>query len=93
MTRTNDIPSACPATTILKIMKAGADRLGYKECSTSRMAINSSCATTATPASRPGFCFQGCAGAKMVDALHRNQRRGDRTPGGAAELQYRRDQP
>ena len=40
VTRTNGIPGL-PGNNNFKVMKAGADKLGYKDCHTGRMAINS----------------------------------------------------
>ena len=63
VTRTNDIPGL-PGNNNFKVMKAGADKLGYKECHTGRMAINSSRATTAIPASRPASASRAANGAR-----------------------------
>jgi choline dehydrogenase-like flavoprotein len=64
VTRTNGIPGL-PGNNNFKIMKAGADKLGYKECSTGRMAINSEPRHGRGPCQQIGFCFQGCkSGAK-----------------------------
>ena len=52
VTRTQRHSRACPATTISRCLEAGAKKLGYKEVHTGRMAINSSRATGAAPASR-----------------------------------------
>ena len=86
-TRTNGIPGL-PGNNNFKVMKAGADKLGYKECHTGRMSINSQPrdGRRLVPADRlllPGLQV----GRQMVDALHRDpERRGDRQPRGAAEL-------
>jgi choline dehydrogenase-like flavoprotein len=64
VTRTNDIPGL-PGNNNFKIMKKGADKLGYKECHTGRMAINSQPRDGRGPCQQIGFCFQGCkSGAK-----------------------------
>ncbi len=64
VTRTNDIPGL-PGNNNFKIMKAGADKLGYKECHTGRMAINSKARHDRAACQQIGFCFQGCrTGAK-----------------------------
>ena len=64
VTRTNDIPGL-PGNNNFKIMKAGADKLGYKECHTGRMAINSEPRDGRGACQQIGFCFQGCkSGAK-----------------------------
>jgi len=64
VTRTNDIPGL-PGNNNFKVMKKGADKLGYKECHTGRMAINSQPRDGRGPCQQIGFCFQGCkSGAK-----------------------------
>ena len=85
VTRTNGI-AGLPGNNNFKMLKAGADKLGYKECHTGHMAINSADATAAgLPADRlllPGLQM----GRQMVDALYRNpEGRGDRQARGAAE--------
>ena len=59
VTRTNGIPGL-PGNNNFKIMKAGADKLGYKECHTGCMAINSQDRDDRTTCQQTGFCFQGC---------------------------------
>lgn len=64
VTRTNDIPGL-PGNNNFKVMKAGADKLGYKQCHTGRMAINSQPRDGRGACQQIGFCFQGCkTGAK-----------------------------
>ncbi len=64
VTRTNGIPGL-PGNNNFKVMKAGADKLGYKECHTGRMAINSEPRDGRGSCQQIGFCFQGCkSGAK-----------------------------
>ena len=64
VTRTHGIPGL-PGNNNFKIMKAGADKLGYKECHTGRMAINSKPRNGRGSCQQIGFCFQGCkTGAK-----------------------------
>ena len=64
VTRTNDIPGL-PGSNNFKIMYAGAKRLGYKDCHTGRMAINSRVRDGRASCQQIGFCFQGCkSGAK-----------------------------
>ena len=64
VTRTNGIPGL-PGNNNFKIMKAGADKLGYKTCHTGRMAINSKPRHGRGSCQQIGFCFQGCkTGAK-----------------------------
>jgi len=59
VTRTNGIPGLPPSNNF-KILKAGADKLGYKKCHTGRMAINSKPRDGRASCQQSGFCFQGC---------------------------------
>ncbi|KAF1072188.1 MAG: Fructose dehydrogenase large subunit [Pseudomonas citronellolis] len=59
VTRTNDIPGL-PGNNNFKVMYNGATRLGYKHCSTGRMAINSRPRAGRASCQQLGFCFQGC---------------------------------
>ncbi|MEZ5477720.1 MAG: GMC family oxidoreductase [Thiolinea sp.] len=59
VTRTHDIPGL-PGNNNFKVMYAGATKLGYKECHTGRMAINSRPRAGRTSCRQLGFCFQGC---------------------------------
>ncbi|HET9580040.1 MAG TPA: GMC family oxidoreductase [Usitatibacter sp.] len=64
VTRTNGIPGL-PGNNNFKVMYAGARKLGYKECHTGRMAINSEPRGGRAACLQVGFCFQGCkSGAK-----------------------------
>jgi len=64
VTRTNGIPGL-PGNNNFKVMYAGATKLGYKECHTGRMAINSRPRDGRGSCMQLGFCFQGCkSGAK-----------------------------
>ena len=64
VTLTNDIPGL-PGNNNFKIMQKGAERLGYKQCNTGNMAINSQPRDGRGPCQQIGFCFQGCkSGAK-----------------------------
>ncbi len=64
VTRTNGI-EGLPGNNNFKVLKAGADKLGYKECHTGRMAINSAPRHGRGGCQQIGFCFQGCkSGAK-----------------------------
>jgi choline dehydrogenase-like flavoprotein len=64
VTRTNGIPGL-PGNNNFKVMYAGAAKLGYKECHTGRMAINSQPRDDRGRCMQLGFCFQGCkSGAK-----------------------------
>ena len=67
-TRTNGIPGL-PGNNNFKVMKAGADALGYKNCHTGRMSINSEPRDGRPACGQLGFCFQGCKfGAKWSTA-------------------------
>lgn len=59
VTRTNGIPGL-PGNNNFKVMKAGADKMGYKNCHTGRMAINSEPRSGRAACRQLGFCFQGC---------------------------------
>ncbi len=64
VTRTNGI-AGLPGNNNFKVMYAGAQKLGYKECHTGRMAINSQPRDGRGRCMQLGFCFQGCkSGAK-----------------------------
>lgn len=68
VTRTNGIPGL-PGNNNFKVMEAGAKKLGYKECHTGRMAINSQERHGRAVCQQTGFCFQGCKyGAKWSTA-------------------------
>ncbi|MBX2826097.1 MAG: GMC family oxidoreductase [Gammaproteobacteria bacterium] len=68
VTRTHGIPGL-PGNNNFKVMKAGADKLGYKDCHTGRMAINSEARDGRAACQQIGFCFQGCKmGAKWSTA-------------------------
>ena len=68
VTRTNGIPGL-PGNNNFKVMKAGADKMGYKNCHTGRMAINSQPRDGRASCRQLGFCFQGCKmGAKWSSA-------------------------
>ena len=64
VTRTHGIPGL-PGNNNFKVMYAGAQKLGYKQCHTGRMAINSRPRAGRASCQQLGFCFQGCkTGAK-----------------------------
>lgn len=64
VTRTNGIPGL-PGNNNFKVFEAGAKKVGYKEVSTGRMAINSEARNDRGSCQQIGFCFQGCkSGAK-----------------------------
>jgi choline dehydrogenase-like flavoprotein len=59
VTRTNGIPGL-PGNNNFKVMYAGAKRVGYKDCHTGRMGINSRPRDGRNACRQIGFCFQGC---------------------------------
>lgn len=64
VTRTHGI-EGLPGNNNFKVMQAGAKKLGYKNCHTGRMAINSKPRAGRASCMQLGFCFQGCkSGAK-----------------------------
>jgi choline dehydrogenase-like flavoprotein len=64
VTRTHGIPGL-PGNNNFKVMYAGATKVGYKDCHTGRMAINSRPRHGRGSCLQIGFCFQGCkSGAK-----------------------------
>ena len=64
VTRTHGIPGL-PGNNNFKVMYAGAKKLGYQECHTGNMAINSVPRDDRGRCMQMGFCFQGCkSGAK-----------------------------
>ncbi len=64
VTRTNDV-AGLPGNNNFRVMYAGAQKLGYKNCHTGRMAINSRPRAGRASCLQLGFCFQGCkSGAK-----------------------------
>ncbi len=86
VTRTNGIPGL-PGSNNFKVFKAGADKLGYKECHTGRMAINSVAARRPQRLPADGLLFSGMqVGGEMVDALYRDpEGREDRQYGGPTQ--------
>jgi choline dehydrogenase-like flavoprotein len=64
VTRTNDV-AGLPGNNNFKVLYNGAQKLGYKKCSTGHMAINSKFRDHRGSCMQLGFCFQGCkSGAK-----------------------------
>ena len=59
VTRTHGI-AGLPGNNNFKVFKAGADKLGYRDCHTGRMAINSAPRDGRPACQQIGFCFQGC---------------------------------
>ncbi|WP_119165937.1 GMC family oxidoreductase [Algihabitans albus] len=78
VTRTHDIPGL-PGNNNFKVMKAGADKLGYKQCSTGRMAINSQPRHDRAACQQIGFCFQGCKSGAKWSTLYAEIPKGEAT--------------
>ena len=78
VTRTNNIPGL-PGSNNFKIMKAGADKLGYKNCHTGRMAINSEPRDGRGACQQIGFCFQGCKSGAKWSTLYAEIPEGEET--------------
>jgi choline dehydrogenase-like flavoprotein len=78
VTRTNGLPGL-PGNNNFKVMKAGADKLGYKECHTGRMAINSIQRDDRNSCQQTGFCFQGCKWGAKWSTLYTEIPRGEAT--------------
>ena len=78
VTRTNDIPGL-PGNNNFKIMKKGADMLGYKHCHTGRMAINSQPRDGRASCQQIGFCFQGCLSGAKWSTLYVEIPKGEKT--------------
>ncbi len=78
VTRTNGI-EGLPGNNNFKVMKAGADKLGYKECHTGRMAINSAPRDDRGACQQIGFCFQGCKSGAKWSTLYTEIPKGEDT--------------
>src|SRR5947209_4751094 len=78
VTRTHDLPGL-PGNNNFKVMKAGADKLGYKECHTGRMAINSVERDGRNACQQTGFCFQGCKWGAKWSTLYTEIPKGEAT--------------
>jgi choline dehydrogenase-like flavoprotein len=78
VTRTNGIPGL-PGNNNFKVLKAGADKLGYKECHTGRMAINSEQRDGRASCMQIGFCFQGCKSGAKWSTLYAEIPKGEAT--------------
>ncbi len=78
VTRTNNIPGL-PGSNNFKIMKKGADKLGYKHCHTGRMAINSEPRDGRGACQQIGFCFQGCKSGAKWSTLYVEIPKGEET--------------
>ncbi len=78
VTRTTDIPGL-PGNNNFKVFKAGADKLGYKNCHTGRMAINSQPRDGRESCQQIGFCFQGCKTGAKWSTLYAEIPKGEAT--------------
>jgi choline dehydrogenase-like flavoprotein len=78
VTRTGGRPGL-PGSNNFKIMKAGADKLGYKECHTGNMAINSLERDGRNACQQTGFCFQGCKWGAKWSTLYTEIPKGEAT--------------
>jgi choline dehydrogenase-like flavoprotein len=78
VTRTHDIPGL-PGNNNFKVMKAGADKLGYQNCHTGRMAINSQPRDGRASCQQIGFCFQGCKSGAKWSTLYAEIPKGEAT--------------
>ncbi len=78
VTRTGSIPGL-PGNNNFKILEAGAKALGYKECHTGRMAINSEPRDDRNSCQQTGFCFQGCKWGAKWSTLYTEIPKGEAT--------------
>ncbi|KAJ8136429.1 hypothetical protein OY671_010358, partial [Metschnikowia pulcherrima] len=78
VTRTNGIAGS-PGHNNFKVSKAGADKLGYKECHTGNMAINSAERDDRMACQQTGFCFQGCKWGAKWSTLYTEIPKGEAT--------------
>lgn len=78
VTRTNDI-EGLPGNNNFKVFKAGADKLGYANCHTGRMAINSAPRDGRPGCRQVGFCFQGCKFGAKWSTLYAEIPKGEAT--------------
>lgn len=78
VTGTNNWPRL-PGNNNFKVLKAGADKLGYKECHTGNMAINSGERDDRNSCQQTGFCFQGCKWGAKWSTLYTEIPKGEAT--------------
>jgi choline dehydrogenase-like flavoprotein len=78
VTRTHGIPGL-PGNNNFKVLKAGADKLGYQNCHTGRMAINSEPRDGRPSCQQIGFCFQGCKVGAKWSTLYAELPKGEET--------------
>ncbi len=68
-----------PGNNNFKVLKAGADALGYTQCHTGNMAINSTDRDDRLACQQTGFCFQGCKWGAKWSTLYTEIPRGEAT--------------
>ena len=68
-----------PGNNNFKILKAGADALGYTDCHTGNMAINSAPRDDRPGCQQVGFCFQGCKFGAKWSTLYAEIPKGEAT--------------
>ncbi len=68
-----------PGCNNYKVFEAGAQKLGYKEVHTGRMAINSADYDDRSACQQTGFCFQGCKWGAKWSAAYTDIPRGEAT--------------
>jgi choline dehydrogenase-like flavoprotein len=78
VTRTHGI-EGLPGNNNFKILKAGADKLGYTDCHTGNMAINSGFRDDRMGCQQTGFCFQGCKWGAKWSTLYTEIPKGEAT--------------
>ncbi|MER8624580.1 GMC family oxidoreductase [Mesorhizobium sp. M1143] len=78
VTGTNGWPRL-PGNNNFKVLKAGADKLGYKECHTGNMAINAVERDDRNSCQQTGFCFQGCKWGAKWSTLYTEIPKGEAT--------------
>jgi choline dehydrogenase-like flavoprotein len=78
VTRTNGI-AGLPGNNNFKVLKAGADKLGYKDCHTGNMAINTAERDGRMSCQQTGFCFQGCKWGAKWSTLYTEIPKGEHT--------------
>ncbi len=78
VTRTNGLPGL-PGNNNFRVMSAGAMKVGYKQCNTGHMAINSVVRDDRSHCFQRGFCFQGCRTGAKWSTLYTELPRGQAT--------------
>jgi choline dehydrogenase-like flavoprotein len=68
-----------PGNNNFKVLKAGADALGYTNCHTGNMAINSTERDGRAACQQTGFCFQGCKWGAKWSTLYSEIPKGEAT--------------